>query len=285
MAFLIISFVHYPEPERAMNQLPHATTHHDSMLFAAGLAAMATLAIERVGKHSIRRALFFAAIICIGIISNGRRLAWVQVGITFIGLYFITPDNVAKRALRKLLIVGAPLGVLYVAVGWNSGSSIFKPVRSIRTAMDPSTDASTMWRELENYNIVMTLRKSPIFGVGFGNGYDEIVPMPVVPYALERYVPHNTILGFWTYAGPLGWTALSLLWACGVFFAMRGYHAAQDPSWRAAALVTASAVLIYLIQCWGDMGLGTWTGVYIVAPALAIGGKLAVATRAWPVKT
>jgi hypothetical protein len=33
------------------------------------------------------------------------------------------------------------------------------------------------------------------------------------------------------------------------------------------------------------MGLGTWTSVFLVAPALALAGKLAVATGAWPART
>jgi hypothetical protein len=50
---------------------------------------------------------------------------------------------------------------------------------------------------------------------------------------------------------------------------------------RAAALVCFGTVLIYLVQCWGDLGLGTWIGVFTVAPALAIAGKIAVAAGEW----
>jgi hypothetical protein len=59
---------------------------------------------------------------------------------------------------------------------------------------------------------------------------------------------------------------------------------ATDPMDRSAALVCFGAVLIYLIQCYADLGLGVMTAVYMVAPSLAIAGQLAVKTGAWPTK-
>jgi hypothetical protein len=43
------------------------------------------------------------------------------------------------------------------------------------------------------------------------------------------------------------------------------------------------SVLMYMIQCYGDVGIGSWTAVFTVAPALAVSGKLAVLSNAWPV--
>jgi hypothetical protein len=45
--------------------------------------------------------------------------------------------------------------------------------------------------------------------------------------------------------------------------------------------VSFGAVLIYILQSWGDMGLGSWIGVFTVAPALAMAGKLAVESGGW----
>jgi hypothetical protein len=66
-----------------------------------------------------------------------------------------------------------------------------------------------------------------------------------------------------------------------VYFAMRSYYMATEPSHRVAAMLCFGAVLIYLIQCWGDLGLGSWTGVFLVAPAIATAGKLAKSIGAW----
>jgi hypothetical protein len=50
---------------------------------------------------------------------------------------------------------------------------------------------------------------------------------------------------------------------------------------KAAALTSFGAVLVYYLQCFGDMGLGSWTGVYLVGPSLAIASKLTVGAGAW----
>jgi O-antigen ligase len=109
----------------------------------------------------------------------------------------------------------------------------------------------------------------------------EIVALPAVDYELEKYLPHNSILGLMSSGGLLGYAAMTLLWVVGAFFAMRAYYAATSPIDRTAAIVSFGVVLVYLIQCWGDLGLGAPQGVFLVAAALAVAGKLAVATGAW----
>ena len=54
---------------------------------------------------------------------------------------------------------------------------------------------------------------------------------------------------------------------------------------RVASLGSVGAIVIYMIGAFGDTILGSWSGVFIVAPALAVSGKLALATGAWPVRT
>jgi hypothetical protein len=51
---------------------------------------------------------------------------------------------------------------------------------------------------------------------------------------------------------------------------------------RMAALTAVSIIVVYLVYCYGDLGLGTWTSVFTVAPAFAIASRLAVTTGAWP---
>jgi O-antigen ligase len=176
--------------------------------------------------------------------------------------------------------------LIYIAVGWNAGGmgKLFKPVRMLRSVVDPSSDASTNWRELENYDIVMTFQQNPLLGTGYGHPYLEVIPLPAVNYDLELFCPHNSLLALWAYTGAVGFASLTLLWAGGVYFAMRTYKGSSDPKLRAAALVSFGTVLVYLMQCWGDLGLGTWIGVFTVAPALAMAGKLAVASGQWGAK-
>jgi hypothetical protein len=193
----------------------------------------------------------------------------------------MTDTNAFKRKLNKVMLGVLPVVAGYVAVGWGSTGGVFKPVQVIRSAVDSSADASTAWRDLENFNLVFTTRQFPLFGLGYGTGFWEMWPMPVVPYELEKYVPHDAILGLYCYYGFVGFAGITALWVGGVYFAVRSYHHCKAPLEKAAALGCLGSILVYYLQCFGDMGLGSWTGVYLVAPSLAIASKLAISSGAW----
>jgi hypothetical protein len=272
-----------PNPYTGEAMLEYATTHHDSMLFAWWAVILIALLIQRAGRTWIWWSVALFPILIAGMIANQRRMVWVQIILVFITLYLATPTNPMKRKLQKALLFLSPLVAAYVAVGWNmtGAGGVFAPVQTIRSSVDSEVDASTLWRDIENFDLIFTVRQNPIFGTGYGHGFMEVIPLPPVPYLLERFIPHNSILGLWCYCGFVGYTAMTLLWVAGVYYAMRAYHHATERTDRAAAMACVGAVLIYYFQCYGDMGLGSWTGVYMMGAALAAAGKLAVATGAW----
>jgi hypothetical protein len=272
-------------PENGNEGVLHwATSHNDSILFACAFVILVSLMMERAGKKAVRLALMILPILAAGMMANHRRMVWVQVAAVFLTLYFATPANPAKRKIKIAALALSPLILTYIAMGWDSKDSIFKPVATIRSVVDPQADPSTFWREIENYDILFTIKQYWLVGTGYGLGYWEIMPLPAIDYSLEKYLPHNSILGLWFYAGFIGYTAFTLLWGAGVWFAIRSYHASKKPTDRVAALACTGSVLIYMVQCWGDVGLGAWTGVFIVGAALAVAGKLAVSVGVWPSK-
>lgn len=267
-------------PETGETSLPYATTHNDSMLFAVGSVILVALVLQRAGKN--RLVMWALPVLIGGMVANNRRMVWVEIILIFFTVYLITETNSFKRKLNRLVVASVPLVAGYVAVGWNSaGTGIFKPVKVIRSAVDSSADTSTAWRDLENFNLIYTLRNFPLAGVGYGNGFWEMWPMPAVDYSLERYVPHNSILGILCYGGFVGYVGITSLWVAGIYFAIRAYHHCKEPLQKAAGLACFGAILVYYLQCFGDMGLGSWTGVFLVAPALALGSKLTVQAGAW----
>lgn len=284
LAVYVNSVVSLPPDASGDISLPYATSHHDSILFAAAATLVVALLIQRAGPWATRLAVIFLPVLAAGMLANHRRMVWVQIGMVLLTLFFVTPPNPAKRKAKKIVLLLSPLIIAYVVMGWSSGTGIFKPVATIRSVVEPATDTSSMTREIENYDLIYTIRQFPILGAGYGNGYWEVVSLPPMGYPLERYCPHNSLLGLWAFSGYFGYMAMTLLWCAGVFFAIRALNAAKRPIDRAAALMGFGSVLTYLIQCWGDIGLGSWTGVYIAAAGIAVAGKLAVATGAWPSK-
>ena len=285
MATIIIHTVYYPpDANGIVSILAFATSHNDSILFAAAFVLLLALILCRATGKARRLVWFVLPILIMGMISNHRRMVWVQVALVFLTLYLTTPSNPIKVKVRKALTVIAPIFALYTLAGWNSGSGLFKPVQIIRSIVDSKSDNSTLWRDIENFDLIETIKQGAVFGSGYGHPYLEVVMLPPVDYSLERYLPHNSLLGLLSYSGYFGFAAMTMLWVVGSYFAMRAYYATKDPIVRATGLSCFGVILVYLIQCWGDLGLGAPVGVWLVAPALATAGKAAAAFGAWEVK-
>ena len=270
-----------PNPITWEPGLPFATTHHDSILFAAASVILCVMLIQRIPK-SKWIVLCLSPIYIAGMLANNRRMVWVQLMLVLLTVYFVTGPNAVKRKIQNALKVLVPVAAIYLFVGWgNSNSRIFKPVAMIRSAVDSKTDSSTQWRDVENFDLIATVKQYPIFGAGYGQHFFEVIKLPPVDYDLELYLPHNSLLGLWTFYGYLGYMGMTSLWVAGVYCAMRAYPRLNTVDGKAAALVSVGAIQIYYVQCYGDMGLGSWTGVFIVAPAIATAAKLVVSSGAW----
>ncbi len=268
------------EPPPGVAVIPHVTVHPDSMLFASAFCLVIVLLLQGFD----RRCALALPLLLGGMIANNRRVVWIELAVGLAVVYALSPRTPAKRAVMRMAVVVLPVALLYSAVGWSSGTGIFAPVRILRSMVDSKVDGSTAWRDLENYDMAYTLRRNPLLGTGYGHGYEEIIQLPDISeaYSLYRYAPHNSILGLWVYGGLVGFTALWSMLVVAVFFAVRAARHATVPIDCVGAIAAAAAIVIYVVHCYGDMGLGTWASMSTAGPALAFAGHLAVSTGAWP---
>jgi O-Antigen ligase len=263
---------------------PHATTHHDSVLFASCLAILLAMILERPTRRALKICALFLPIFVAGMIANNRRLVWSEVLMVTIFLFVITPLRRVKRFVIRAVVFSLPFLLVYALVGWNSKASIFAPVQTFRSMFDANVDGSTRWRDWENYDLVYTFRQNPLLGSGFGHPFVQATPLPDVTrlYELEPYVPHNSVLGLWAFGGLIGFAMLWTLFAVGMFFTIRAYRWSRTANERITALGAAAVQVCYLLQGYGDLGFGTWGPVFTVATAYALVGKICVANGAWP---
>jgi O-antigen ligase len=139
------------------------------------------------------------------------------------------------------------------------------------------------YRDVENFNLISTWQRNPLLGTGYGHGFDEVMKLADISHLFEDYLyhPHNSVLGLLAFGGVVGFTGVWLFIALTVYFAVRSYHRAHSPQWRAWALVAVSIVVAYTNQCFGDMGISSWYSTILMALAVTIAGKLATRTGAW----
>jgi hypothetical protein len=266
--------------------LSYATTHADSMLFSVALCLLLAPHFVQAGRGRRVATVVLAPLLVAGIVANTRRLAWVEVGVGLLTLFFASQWTPTKRRLTRVFALASPLLIAYLVAGWNGQGGVFRPVQILQSVVDSKADASTEWRDWENYDLFYTIRNAPLFGTGYGHGYTEIVKLPDISqaYSLYRFIPHNSILGLWAYGGLVGFTALWTMLVVGTYLGARAHRFARTPDERVASLAVPVTLAIYLAHCYGDMGLGTWTSVFIVAPTLAVACSVAVSTGAWPVR-
>lgn len=261
----------------------YATTHSDTVLFVTAAVAAAALWLE---ERTATAALICSAILAAvgaGILVNDRRLAFVSLGGAVAMLRFVLPPDGLRRTFDRLLVAAVPATIVYLAIGWRSGSAFFGPARTVASLFSPA-DLSSSMRDIENFNLVVTWKQNPLLGMGLGHEYKELVQPAWLEalFPLYRYIGHNGILWLGAAGGVVGFTAFWMLPAALAFFAARAYAFSAAPLDRAAALTALSVTTTIGVQAFGDMGLNSWTVVFFLAVGLAVASKLAVASGAYP---
>ena len=262
----------------------YATTHADSMLFAFATAILVIGALEMRTRRTLLACATLLPLFVWGMIANDRRLVWVELASALAFAFVFAKRSRAKIFVARLGLIALPVIVGYIGIGWSSSSKLFAPVGIVRSVVDSSSDTSTRWRDLENYNLAMTVKQNPLIGSGYGHPYVTAVELPDVTeaYELEPYAPHNSVLGIWAYTGYVGFALQWMLLVIVVYFAVRSYRIAKDPADRTAALGCFCAVVVYMVHLYGDLALGTWASVFLISSSMVISGKLAAAVGAWP---
>ncbi len=260
------------------------TTHSDTVLFVACIVMTLSYALERRTMKVSLAAAFCTALFTVCLQLNNRRLAWVSLIGAVLVLYAMLPNQRLKKRIKSSLLVVGPVLLLYISVGWGKTSGIFKPVGALSTMMGAHEDASSETRNIENFNLLQTLKSGPLLGTGWGHEYIEVSrAYDISEYFKQyRFIPHNSVLGLLAFTGLVGFVATWMVIPVSAFFNARAYRFAGTPGERTAAATSVAVVVIYANQLYGDMGMGSLTASVIMAAAIAVGARLSVSSGAWP---
>lgn len=259
----------------------YVTTHSDSIL----ATIVIIICVATIYQSPRWQSFFFSALIVppigIGIVLNNRRIAFVAVAFGF-AFSYLAANPPFRRRVHQTIYTLTPIALLYLAAGWNAHGGWAKPVQSLRSVIEQK-DTSSATRDIENYNLLLTLKQAPIAGSGFGHKYVEREHAYDISKIFEayRYIPHNSILWFWSVGGVVGETLFWIFICTGVFLSARVSRYAEDNNQRLLAMTALTAVIAHSMQCYGDMGLMSWMGSLLVSSSMGAVASMATKTGAW----
>jgi hypothetical protein len=260
----------------------YVTTHADSVLFVGALMIVLLVAVQAPSRRSLVTLALVAPALLWALYLNDRRIAWVELLLALTAVWWLMHKDASWRRFTRVVLWLAPALLLYAAVGWGSTHPVFTPLRALGS-VNAETDSSTFAREVENHNLALTVRTSPLIGLGYGHGYREFVHHEIGrSFELYRHMPHNAVYALFMIGGVLGFAVLWLPLPFAVFLAVRAHRRTTEPPERAAALGCVAAVMLFALQAWGDMGTQSYPPVFLLACALAVASRLAVKVGAWP---
>jgi O-antigen ligase/polysaccharide polymerase Wzy-like membrane protein len=281
----VVLFIFYFSIARHMQYPPAALTDHcDSVLFVCGLFVVIVNVIERRTAGSFFWLLVTTPIIVTAIVLNNRRIAWLDLGIAAIVTYALLPKGKIKRRITWGLVALSPALIAYVAAGWGRPVGIFKPVGSISTMFGENQDVSSIMRDIENYNLMRTLKTNPLLGAGWGHEYIEEVRAWDISggFPQYRYLPHNSLLGAIAFTGMLGFAAMWQFVPAACYLNAVVYRESRDPVPRVAALSSLVAAIIIMLQMWGDVGFNHLMVTSMLGIGVGLGARLPVMCGLWP---
>ena len=141
-----------------------------------------------------------------------------------------------------------------------------------------------MMRDIENYNLLQTLRKNPFLGTGWGHEYvEEVRAFDIASiFPQYRYKPHNSLLGVVAFAGMIGFSGIWQIIPVVAFLHARVYRITLVPVARVAALAGLVVLVLGVLQMWGDLGFDSLLVNVLMGASLAVAGRLPALVDVWP---
>jgi O-antigen ligase len=187
--------------------------------------------------------------------------------------------------------VAVVIGCIYIAAYWNSQGALGLPVRAIKSivsssAVDLRDQQSDQYRVLENINVLYTIKQAPLTGVGFGQKFDILVPMPDISFfEWWQYLSHNSVLYIWMKAGVLGFMALLFMVGWSIVVGADIVQRLPGGDMSAFALTATLYIVMHFVFAYVDISwdarsmllIGTMLGMLSVIERLAARPRLSAA--------
>lgn len=243
----------------------HSAAIHMNTLFVLVLASW----LYKASPAKRWLSLFLVPPVLLTYLATQRRAAFLSLGIALVLMAFILyKEN--RRLFWRLAPAAALIGLLYIGIFWNSNSALGLPAQALRSVIAPqagSTDAlSNLYRDIENENVSFTIQQAPLTGIGFGNKFYIIHPMPDISFFIWwEYIVHNSIFWIWMKTGFFGFLSMVFMVGFSIMTGARLLDRLAQPDQKAIALTATLYLVMHFLYAYADMSWDTQSMVYVGA--------------------
>lgn len=225
--------------------------------------------------------------------ANQRRASFITLALALLLIAFVM-YHTHRRLFWTIVPIALVLGAVYLAAFWNSTGGLGMPARAIRSVIAPQEggrdDSSNVYRVIENLNTRFTIQSRPLTGVGFGNKFYIVVPMPDISFfEWWEYITHNSIMWMWMQSGVGGFFTMLLLVGMALLVGTRAFWRMPGGDLSAIALTCTLYVVMHFVYAYVDMSweaqsmlfVGTAMGVLNGLERL-VAAPVPAPARRWP---
>jgi hypothetical protein len=238
--------------------VPEFAYSHESVIFIGTLLPL-IVAQQIFGAPRWQRVLGLASlpIVIYTLLATERRAAYIAVFVAFVA--FAVVVFATHRKAFFMLVLPLIIGMsAYVPIFWNNNGLLGQPARAVKSLYqpDPRDAASNLYRDIEKFDIRQTIRANPLFGVGFGQPFYMVIPLPDLSWwPFWHYEPHHNILWIWLKTGTAGFVLFWVLMASSIARSAHLARVLKDPTSRVMAVFALTGIIATLVFCYVDLGL------------------------------
>jgi len=209
-------------------------------------------------------------IIMIPYIATQRRAAFITLGIALIVIaVLLFKEN--RRAFWSIVPLATIVLMGYLAAFWNLSGPLALPAEAAKSVLVPSQSsaadqASDAYRDIENFNLHFTLRQKPLTGIGFGQKFYVVIPMPDISwFQWWQYFPHNSIIWIWLKTGAFGFAAMLYMLGISIMVGARALWRMPRNELSAIALTAVLYLVMHFVFAYVDIGWDSQSMLYVGA--------------------
>lgn len=236
--------------------------HEDAVIFTIGFMwCLHKLLFNGTFVEKLASLLLMGPMITAVLIS-GRRAAFASMAADLIVLLivlFVRRRRAFVFTIIALVIIVPPYLLIFEHVDGPLGL----PARAFSAGSGSNEVGSRdynsdLYRVIEKSNVQLTIKQSPILGVGFGQEFIQFTPMVTIDvFTFQNYTPHVQVLWLWLKLGIIGWVTFWFM-VCGALFRM-SQLIKYDNSRTTGNMATLAGFILagFMVFAYVDISLGS----------------------------